>query len=365
MKDTRGVTLIALIVTIIVLLILAGIAINGLTGEKGIINEAKTAKQETEVAEIIEKAQIEIIRLDGKTDGDITEDKVNEIIAQYDKEKKIRDDKEEKYIITEKGYEIKVSDIWNGTSIEENPTLPTFNPDTLTIGADAQNTDKYGWKVGNYTVKTSEMSTNVWRLFYQDSKYTYIITDDYVGMHKPDGLGTKYPDGASVSMVGRRLNSMVSSLFTSEVSDYRVEVMAWMTDVSEQAPWTSYKNSDAVFAIGSPTIELFAASFNQKKAQDSRLKFSADSKGYSWDVATHTFIVGENHGIYNKSGSVTWPLASPGAYNVKVREVGGDFYDGEVWSTRYEENPVEKFRPIVCIPTSVFNSKYLTSLVDI
>ena len=249
MKDTRGVTLIALIVTIIVLLILAGIAINGLTGEKGIINEAKTAKQETEVAEIIEKAQIEIIRLDGKTDGDITEDKVNEIIAQYDKEKKIRDDKEEKYIITEKGYEIKVSDIWNGTSIEENPTLPTFNPDTLTIGADAQNTDKYGWKVGNYTVKTSEMSTNVWRLFYQDSKYTYIITDECVGSYKPSDYYAGYPNGASVSTVGQKLSPKINSFFTETNTKQNIRAMAWLTDTSNAGIWKNYKNSDAVFAI--------------------------------------------------------------------------------------------------------------------
>ena len=36
------------------------------------------------------------------------------------------------------------------------------------------NTDKYGQKVTNYTVQTLEMSTNVWRLFYQDSNYTYM-----------------------------------------------------------------------------------------------------------------------------------------------------------------------------------------------
>lgn len=41
MKNNKGITLIALVVTIIVLLILAGVSIAMLTGENGILNRAK------------------------------------------------------------------------------------------------------------------------------------------------------------------------------------------------------------------------------------------------------------------------------------------------------------------------------------
>ena len=44
----KGVTLIALVVTIIVLIILAGVAINTLVGENGIITQAQKAKNDTE-----------------------------------------------------------------------------------------------------------------------------------------------------------------------------------------------------------------------------------------------------------------------------------------------------------------------------
>ncbi len=47
MKRNRGITLIALVVTIIVLLILAGVSINMLTGQNGILNRAKEAKEKT------------------------------------------------------------------------------------------------------------------------------------------------------------------------------------------------------------------------------------------------------------------------------------------------------------------------------
>ena len=44
MKNQKGVTLIALVITIIVLLILAGVSIAMLTGDNGILTQAKSAK---------------------------------------------------------------------------------------------------------------------------------------------------------------------------------------------------------------------------------------------------------------------------------------------------------------------------------
>ena len=51
LKRNKGITLIALVVTIIVLLILAGISINMLTADNGIIKKALEAKQKTEAAQ--------------------------------------------------------------------------------------------------------------------------------------------------------------------------------------------------------------------------------------------------------------------------------------------------------------------------
>ena len=43
----KGITLVALVVTIVVLLILAGVSINLVLGENGLINNAKEAKNKT------------------------------------------------------------------------------------------------------------------------------------------------------------------------------------------------------------------------------------------------------------------------------------------------------------------------------
>lgn len=58
LKNNKGITLIALVVTIIVLLILAGVSIAMLTGDNGILTQSKTAKTDTEKAEAVERINL-------------------------------------------------------------------------------------------------------------------------------------------------------------------------------------------------------------------------------------------------------------------------------------------------------------------
>ena len=57
-KNTKGITLIALVVTIIVLIILAGVSINLVMGDNGIITMAQKAKENTELAQTEEEKQL-------------------------------------------------------------------------------------------------------------------------------------------------------------------------------------------------------------------------------------------------------------------------------------------------------------------
>ena len=67
-KRNKGITLIALVVTIIVLLILAGVSINMLTGQNGILNRASEAKEKTENAQTEELVELGVMSSIG-TDG--------------------------------------------------------------------------------------------------------------------------------------------------------------------------------------------------------------------------------------------------------------------------------------------------------
>ena len=58
LKERRGISLIALVITIIVLLILAGVSIAMLTGTNGILTQANNAKQATEESTEKEKRQL-------------------------------------------------------------------------------------------------------------------------------------------------------------------------------------------------------------------------------------------------------------------------------------------------------------------
>ena len=71
-----GITLIALVITVIVLLILAGVSIAMLTGENGILNQAKKAKQLTEIA-----SEEEYIRLI-ITEEALTKEKIGEELKE-------------------------------------------------------------------------------------------------------------------------------------------------------------------------------------------------------------------------------------------------------------------------------------------
>ena len=58
MRKQKGITLIALVVTVIVLIILAGVSISLVLGENGIVNKAKKAKENTELAKTEEETML-------------------------------------------------------------------------------------------------------------------------------------------------------------------------------------------------------------------------------------------------------------------------------------------------------------------
>ena len=58
MREEKGITIISLVVTIIILIILAGISINLILGEDGLITKAKQAKENIELAQIEEQTHL-------------------------------------------------------------------------------------------------------------------------------------------------------------------------------------------------------------------------------------------------------------------------------------------------------------------
>ena len=60
-KNDKGITILTLAVTIIVLIILAGVSINMLMGERGIVTQAQKARENIEIATRKEEEQLNIL----------------------------------------------------------------------------------------------------------------------------------------------------------------------------------------------------------------------------------------------------------------------------------------------------------------
>lgn len=61
LRKNKGITLIALVITIIILLILAGVSLNLVMGEKGILKSATDASEKTIKAQIKEEIELAIM----------------------------------------------------------------------------------------------------------------------------------------------------------------------------------------------------------------------------------------------------------------------------------------------------------------
>ena len=119
-KNTTGITLIALVITIIVLLILSGITIATLTGENGILTRANEAKEETEIAQVKEMAQTDILAKQTEIEGNISKEEFVEILNKYfndvPTEEELPEDLSTMILTTKEEYgshDINISEIWN------------------------------------------------------------------------------------------------------------------------------------------------------------------------------------------------------------------------------------------------------------
>ncbi len=144
------------------MLILAGVTIIILTGENGIINRATDAKIQTEIANIKEQIQIEILSEQADNQGNISDESLKQILEKYgtlSEEEKLTD----KTLTTDEGnYKIKVSDIFNGTTIKDEQKGPAFttvaNAPDIT-GFNKSNTYYVAWDLTTSPYNIDEETT--------------------------------------------------------------------------------------------------------------------------------------------------------------------------------------------------------------
>ena len=209
-KERKGITLIALVITIVIMLILAGISINLVVGQNGIISRAKEAKAKSEKQSIIEEIKFEIATAEIDNSENILKEEVESILIKYGK---IEDD----VLVTNKGkYMIPISEIYENWS---NVIRDSNNLVDITML-------QYGKRVVNNVVnddnnfvstsqieiipgKTYISSRNIQNINYYNNEKEFISQENGVG-GTYISKGWKVPENASYMIVSFNYSSQYS-----------------------------------------------------------------------------------------------------------------------------------------------------------
>ena len=190
-KESRGITLIALVITIIVLIILAGVSISLIIDQDGIIANAQKAKEKTRGSQV--KEAVELASITNALETDANKKTKASIIEELKAKGQLTDEEEaalvESDTITIGEIEIDFSILeGNGTpgqtnvaeveiptlsdtnktytGAEQTPTISGYNSEYVTQTGDAAATD-----VGTYTIKWNLKDTT-------NSKWTDGTTEE-------------------------------------------------------------------------------------------------------------------------------------------------------------------------------------------
>ncbi len=287
-------------------------------------------------------------------------------------------------------YTIKV-EVYNGIGLkgEDSITLTTSAKPGISAGEIQKNpTAYYGAEVLGYSTGHSETTEAVttWRIFYAGPEpggtesNIYLIANDYikgsvapksVGNHSVNSSGeyiwfvdivekNDYSTGGSWIKINSKAKSWLNKYLSSSYgmsTNNNMKVVSYLMDTNV---WSSYAGSNAEYAIGGPTLELFCASY--KDTHQSRwlecdsvnqygyqIKWSDGSYGYSVSGLTQN----EYNEIYIKSDNSKTEgmrLASPTASSSNHSFYAN--YDGSVDCNNYSSDYLG-LRPIVCLKSEV------------
>ena len=262
------------ILNIIVLIILAGVSIAMVIGDNGIIPNAQNARRETEIANIKEKVQMDILEKELDNEGNIDKGEFIGILNEYFEgvptEENLPQDLTTLTLQAKEEYgsnAINIGEIWNGTFGEGK---------TEVVLAEAITSTNYGDYI-DYPIDLNGDgdTTNDWRIFYNNGTHVFIIAADYV---KNDSI---YLDNAGIGMTPtntyklywntapttvQTVEQNVLSLFKQSWADYSTNGNGrCVSTLLNTNNWDGFVNGNyADYAIGVPTIEMWVASYNAK-----------------------------------------------------------------------------------------------------
>ena len=198
-QNTRGITLIALVITIIVLLILAGVSIAMLSGQNGILTQAQNAKSVSKIADIKEKAKTDILGIEAGTQKTtMSKSALKNILDEYFDNVPIELDSNTELVLKPEygNSKMKISDIYSGELTSEGLTAKE-------ISNIAYKQNLYGARVNGYTLSNTIQTDLGWKIFYADNSNIYLIADNYI---ERENLPNSTTDGTLETKTDRKPN---------------------------------------------------------------------------------------------------------------------------------------------------------------
>ena len=239
MKETKGITLIALVVTIVVLLILAGVSIQMLTGDNGILTRAGEASDRTSESQIQERVRLAYLAtlIGGK--GQATEDSLKtELDKEFGQNGYQLSQDLTKVIINGKDYSIGGtvtpsggggSDVKdkNGTTIAKTTETTPFLPNPT-----------------NNEITNNDLSTGLTIKDENDNEWVWIVVPRTANVYETAGVGQTLPvvpDNSENSIYGK----IEADLRSYCETDKDGNALITQTDGSESTK--NYKTTTAGF----------------------------------------------------------------------------------------------------------------------
>ena len=290
-----------------------------LTGENGILTQAKSAKIETNQSDVKERVQLAVQSLltENATKGkEITPEALKEQIMNENPDLSVGKaetaifptiiEVEKIPIGIDKDYNVEIATstgiIENADSVEENAK------------------EIYGKYVLNYD---SDGVTGVaWRILHSDGENIYLIADDFI---EYDKIPCSTIQGVKTENKPNQGQRTRCAYFSNILSDYNgssditssnpaykwlsqyynmgyqssssgMKEVAYMLDTYA---WEEFKMDSALYAIGGPTLEMWFNSYNKKYGTE--YEFQATNNGYQIRKSATDEFVGRIDNLLNNT----------------------------------------------------------------
>ena len=319
----KGITLIALVITIIVLIILAGVSINLLVGEDGLIKKAREASEETKNAEEDEKSRLNALdNLMNETIGGGT--MLVPLPTQITTENVTAVDDKGNTVVVPEGFKVVISE---GTTVDKG------------IVIEDESGNQFVWiPVGKITKADGTKET------IELNRYTFgadgtptAQNDAVINTYFRELTSSSYGNTVAKDIEGFKTSTVVNKGYY--IGRYEARTATKRTAAGNALTPITSKKSDYVYNyITQPQAATQARNMYNKSTFTSDLINS-----YAWDTAI-VFIqkCGENANYANQNSLNASTLAEKGTDNDKqcnIYDIASNILEWTTETCNYSNNP--------------------------